>query len=624
MNFDEIIEESKQEYGSVFNGDTPVILVGSATCGNSAGAGEIADKFREELDSVELDAEVIKVGCIGLCYLEPIVAIIKPGKPAIFYGNVTKKLVTELVNSFIMNDDPLPERALGTYGGDIDGIPALFSIPVLKPQIRRILRNCGLIDPNNIKHYIARGGYLGLKKALEMEPEEVIGKMKRSGLRGRGGAGFPTWMKWQFCIDSDSDVKYIVCNADEGDPGAFMNRSLLESDPHSVLEGIVIAGYTIGVRNAYIYCRAEYPLALERLKHAISQMKEHGLLGKNIMDTGFDFDINIKEGAGAFVCGEETALIASIEGKRGMPRTRPPFPTTSGLWGKPTVINNAETMASVALIMQEGADEFTEFGTSESKGTKTFSLVGNVENTGLIEVALGTTLREVIFDIGGGIPEGRNFKAVQVGGPSGGCLPEKFIDTPIDYDSLTMAGAIMGSGGLVVMDSRTCMVEVARYFLEFIQKESCGKCVPCRLGTKQMLDILTDITEGKGKEEDIQVLLELADGIKIGSLCALGGSSPNPVLTTLRYFSEEYDVHTIEKQCTALHCKNLIQYRIMPDVCNGCMLCLKSCPTGAVSGLKKEVHSIDQDKCIKCGTCIELCSGKYNAIEVISKPVEKD
>lgn len=624
MNFDEIIEESKQEYGSVFNGDTPVILVGSATCGNSAGAGEIADKFREELDSVELDAEVIKVGCIGLCYLEPIVAIIKPGKPAIFYGNVTKKLVTELVNSFIMNDDPLPERALGTYGGDIDGIPALFSIPVLKPQIRRILRNCGLIDPNNIKHYIARGGYLGLKKALEMEPEEVIGKMKRSGLRGRGGAGFPTWMKWQFCIDSDSDVKYIVCNADEGDPGAFMNRSLLESDPHSVLEGIVIAGYTIGVRNAYIYCRAEYPLALERLKHAISQMKEHGLLGKNIMDTGFDFDINIKEGAGAFVCGEETALIASIEGKRGMPRTRPPFPTTSGLWGKPTVINNAETMASVALIMQEGADEFTEFGTSESKGTKTFSLVGNVENTGLIEVALGTTLREVIFDIGGGIPEGRNFKAVQVGGPSGGCLPEKFIDTPIDYDSLTMAGAIMGSGGLVVMDSRTCMVEVARYFLEFIQKESCGKCVPCRLGTKQMLDILTDITEGKGEEEDIQVLLELADGIKIGSLCALGGSSPNPVLTTLRYFSEEYDVHTIEKQCTALHCKNLIQYRIMPDVCNGCMLCLKSCPTGAVSGLKKEVHSIDQDKCIKCGTCIELCSGKYNAIEVISKPVEKD
>lgn len=624
MNFEELIQESKEEYDSVFHGDVPVILVGSATCGNSAGAYEIAQTFSEELKRLEIEANVIEVGCIGLCYLEPIVTIIKPGKPAIFYGNVTKKLVPELVDSYLVDDDPLSDRALGAYGGEIDGIPDLFSIPVLKPQVRRILRNCGLIDPNNIKHYIARGGYLGLKKALEMKPEEVIEKMKMSGLRGRGGAGFPTWMKWQFCMDSDSDVKYLVCNADEGDPGAFMNRSLLESDPHSVLEGIVIAGYTIGAKNAYIYCRAEYPLALKRLKHAMKEMREHQLLGEDILGTGFDFDIIIKEGAGAFVCGEETALIASIEGKRGMPRTRPPFPTTSGLWGKPTVINNAETMASVALIMQEGPEDFSEYGTTDSKGTKTFSLVGNVKNTGLIEVALGTTLRQVIFDIGGGIPGDEDFKAVQVGGPSGGCLPEKFIDTPIDYDSLTMAGAIMGSGGLVVMDTKTCMVEVARYFLEFIQNESCGKCVPCRLGTKQMLDILTDITEGKGKQEDIKVLKELAEGIKLGSLCGLGQSSPNPVLTTLRFFSDEYDEHTNEKLCSALSCKNMIEYRIMPDVCNGCMLCLKSCPTGAVSGLKKQVHSIDQDKCIKCGTCIDLCSGKYNAIEVVSKPVEKE
>ncbi len=393
------------------------------------------------------------------------------------------------------------DHALGSFGDqDIEGISKLFSIPVMKPQIRRILRNCGLIDPNNIKHYIAREGYSGLKISLELGPEEVIERVKLSGLRGRGGAGFPTWMKWQFCIDSGEDDRYLICNADEGDPGAFMNRSLLESDPHSVLEGIVIAAYAIGAKEGYIYCRAEYPLALERLKHAISEMKENGFLGEDILGSGFNFDIKIKEGAGAFVCGEETALIASIEGKRGTPRTRPPFPTTSGLWGKPTVINNVETMASVALIMQGGHDHFIKYGTEESKGTKTFSLVGNVQNTGLIEVPLGTSLREVIEEIGGGIIGGGNFKAVQIGGPSGGCLPESFLETKIDYDSLTMAGAIMGSGGLVVMDQSSCMVDVARYFLEFIQNESCGKCVPCRLGTKQMLDILTDITKGKANQ----------------------------------------------------------------------------------------------------------------------------
>jgi NADH-quinone oxidoreductase subunit F len=620
MNYNQLFKESVEEYESLLSGETPVILVGSATCGKSAGALEVSAAFKDELLEQDVVAEVIDVGCIGLCYLEPIVTIIKKGMPAIFYGEVTSKLAKQLVREYIIGNDPMGDYALGTLGEkQIEGIPKLYDKPVMKPQIRRILRNCGFIDPNNIKHYIAKKGYSGLYNALQMKNVEVIEKVKLSGLRGRGGAGFPTWMKWQFCIDSEENDKYLICNADEGDPGAFMNRSLLESDPHSVLEGIVIAAYAIGAKVGYIYCRAEYPLALERLKHAISEMKRFGFLGKDIMDSGFNFDIKIKEGAGAFVCGEETALIASIEGKRGMPRTRPPFPTTSGLWGKPTVINNVETMASVSLIMQAGHGSFSEYGTAESKGTKTFSLVGNVKNTGLIEVPLGTTLRQVIEEIGGGIIDDGNFKAVQIGGPSGGCLPDSFLDTQIDYDSLTMAGAIMGSGGLVVMDQSSCMVDVARYFLEFIQSESCGKCVPCRLGTKQMLDILTDITEGKGKSGDIDLLLELAEGVKDGSLCGLGQTSPNPILTTIKFFKDEYDAHINEKRCPALLCKELINYQIIPEKCEGCMLCLKSCPVSAISGIKNEVHRIDKDNCIKCGTCIELCSAKYNAIEPVSK-----
>ena len=620
MNFDKIVNTAKKEYESLYKSEKPLILIGSATCGRSAGASLIKSVIQDELEKNGIDAEVVEVGCIGLCYAEPIITIFKQGKPGIFYGNVTKKTAAEIIKSYLVENNPLPEYALGTTGeGKIEGIPLFFDTEVLKPQVRRILRNCGIIDPKNIHHYIANDGYSGFMDAIKLQPEEVIEKIKESGLRGRGGAGFPTWMKWQFCRDSGGETRYLICNADEGDPGAFMNRSLLESDPHSVLEGILIAGYVIGAKKAFIYCRAEYPLALDHLKHAIKQMRDYGLLGENIYNSGFDFDIQIKEGAGAFVCGEETALIASIEGKRGTPRTRPPFPTTAGLWGKPTVINNVETLASVALIMQKNPDKFAEYGTDSSRGTKTFSLVGEIKRPGLIEVPLGTTLKEVIFDIGGGIPNGKKFKAVQIGGPSGGCLPENFIDTPIDYDSLTMAGAIMGSGGLVIMDESTCMVEVSRYFLEFSQRESCGKCVPCRLGTKQMLDILTDITEGNGKPEDMQLLKSLAEGIKAGSLCGLGQNTPNPVLTTLKFFEKEYDAHINDHLCPALACKEFISYHIITDKCNGCRLCFKSCPVDAISGEKKQPHVIDQEKCIKCGTCIELCSGKYDAMECVPK-----
>jgi NADH-quinone oxidoreductase subunit F len=620
MNFKNMVQRAKKEYNALYNSKEPVVIIGSATCGNSAGAEEISSVILDQSEKNKIKCQIVHVGCIGLCFAEPLISIIKNGNPAVFYGNVTPRLAKKLFNSYIVGDDPLAEHALGTVGEEgLDNISDLFELPVMKNQVRKILRNCGFIDPQNIEHYLANNGYTGLYNALQMDPSLVIKKIKESGLRGRGGAGFPTWMKWQLCRERESDTKYLICNADEGDPGAFMNRSLLESDPHSVLEGMIIAAYAIGAHQGYIYCRAEYPLALQRLKKAISQMKEYEFLGKDVLGSGFDFNIIIKEGAGAFVCGEETALIASVEGRRGTPLTRPPFPTTSGLWGQPTVINNVETMAGVSHVMQKGPQKFRETGTIDSKGTKTFSIVGNVRNTGLIEVPLGTTLKEVIYDIGGGITGDKNFKAVQVGGPSGGCIASDFLDTPIDYSSLNFLGAIMGSGGMVVMDEDTCMVDVARYFLEFTQKESCGKCVPCRLGTKQMLDILVNITEGEGREEDLKLLVQLAESVKAASLCGLGQGAPNPILTTINSFKEEYQAHIMDKTCPALNCKNLIAYVVSPEKCTGCMLCLNSCPTGAITGEKQKPHAIDQEKCIKCGTCFEACKLKSDSIKRVQK-----
>jgi NADH-quinone oxidoreductase subunit F len=615
MSFADIQKRAIAEWDALRHGPTPGILVGAGTCGRAAGAEAVLAEIDRELTQRNIDAIVMQVGCVGLCYAEPLVDIIKPGRPRICYGNVTPEIVAQLIEDYLVKGNPRSDLALGTIGhGVVDGIPNLFELPMLKSQVRIVLHNCGFIDPTNINHYIACGGYSGLVKALDMKPEQIIEEIKRSGLRGRGGAGFPTGQKWEFCRKSPGKEKYIICNADEGDPGAFMNRSLLEGDPHSVLEGMLIGARAIGAKVGYIYCRAEYPLALERLRIALKKLEEYRLIGDNILDSDFSFHLKIKEGAGAFVCGEETALMASIEGKRGMPRSRPPFPAVSGLWGKPTNINNVETWASVTIIMQKGADWYANYGTEGSKGTKTFSLAGKIERTGLIEVPFGITMRQIICEIGGGILERKRFKAVQTGGPSGGCLPADFLDTPIDYDSLISAGSIMGSGGIVVMDEGTCMVDVARFFLSFVQLESCGKCIPCRWGTKQMLDILEDITNGRGKPDDIELLQELAESVKDGSLCGLGQTAPNPVLTSIRYFRDEYRAHIEEKRCPALVCNALISYYIDPEKCQGCMICLRACPAGAIKGGKRVVHVIDQDKCTKCGNCLNDCPPRFGAV----------
>jgi NADH-quinone oxidoreductase subunit F len=589
----------------------------------------VLDAINNKLAQKNIYANSTHVGCIGLCFAEPIVNIIKPGQPHIYYGDLTPDRAAQIIEDYLVNNNPRPDLAFGTDNGTIDGIPQLWELPMLKPQVRIVLRNCGIIDPQNINHYIARGGYSGLVKALSMTPEAVIDEVKKSGLRGRGGAGFSTATKWELCRQSPGNIKYLICNADEGDPGAFMNRALLESDPHSVIEGMLIGAYAIGTTQGYVYCRAEKPLAIERLEVALKQAKELGIVGKNIFGSGFSFDIEVRRGAGAFVCGEETALMASIEGKRGMPRSRPPFPAQAGLWGKPTNINNVETWGNVSAIMQKTGAWYAGYGSEKSKGTKTFALAGKINRTGLIEVPLGIPLRQVIEDIGGGILNNKKFKAVQTGGPSGGCIPSTLLDIPIDYENLTKAGSIMGSGGMVVMDENNCMVDIARYFLTFVQSESCGKCVPCRLGTKQMLDILTRICQGKGKPEDIDTLQRLSAQVKAGSLCGLGQTAPNPVLTTLRYFRDEYEAHIKEGRCPAQACAALTSYYILPEKCQGCGICLRDCPSEAIKGGKRMVHVIEQEKCIKCGTCLEVCPARFSAvvrvsgekIEVPSQPI---
>jgi len=623
LDFTSHQKEATSAWETLNKGDTLLITIGNATCGRSAGSIEVMETIQAEAAEHGIECNIIEVGCIGLCYMEPIVSIKKPDQPTVFFGNVTVKQVKSLVQSYLVNDELPTKLVLGTYGqGQIEGVPELFELPVLKPQVRRALNRVGFIDPTNLQHYFANGGYTGLTRAFDTGSEQVVEEVKRAGLRGRGGAGFPAWRKWSFCRGAESDQKYLICNADEGDPGAFMNRSLIEGDPHALIEGMIIVGYALGASVSYIYCRAEYPLALERLRMAIQQAEEHGLLGKNILGSGFDFKIKIKEGAGAFVCGEETALIQSIEGQRGMPTPRPPFPAVSGLWGKPTIINNVESLACVGLIMQNGADWFTEYGTEESKGTKTIALVGKVKNSGLVEVPLGISLRELVFDIGGGILGDGKFKAVQTGGPSGGCVPEELLDIAVDYDSLNEAGTIMGSGGVVVMDDSTCMVDFARYFLDFAEKESCGKCVPCRLGTKQMLTILEDIVEGRGVPEDIDLLEELGEAIKVGSLCGLGQTAPNPVLTTLRYFREEYEAHIHHKACPAKQCKEFITYHIL-ESCVGCGLCLRNCSSNAIIGEPKKLHWIDQDICSKCGVCYEVCPPKVFSVEIRTGEIEE-
>jgi NADH:ubiquinone oxidoreductase subunit F (NADH-binding)/NAD-dependent dihydropyrimidine dehydrogenase PreA subunit/(2Fe-2S) ferredoxin len=608
-NFINRLRQADGDWAILMTSQVPIIYVGTASCGRAAGALQVLESVKETLKEFDLKAKIIEVGCIGPCYLEPLMDIAMPGEPRVSYANVTASSARRIIKSHVREGVMPRQLAVGHFGsGDEDcvgDLPRFFDLPMLKPQVRIVLKNCGIIDPENIGHYLANDGYLGLRAALGKIPENVIAEVEEAGLRGRGGAGFSTAQKWKFCRNTEADQKYMICNADEGDPGAFMNRSLIEGDPHAVLEGLLIAAYAIGASHGYVYIRAEYPLAVARLKKAVEQMRQNGLLGRSVMNSGFDFDITIKEGAGAFVCGEETALISSIEGERGMPKTRPPYPAVSGLFGKPTVINNVETLGTLPAVMRKGAAWYAKHGTEKSKGTKTFSLVGKVARTGLIEVPMGTSLREIIFDIGGGPL--KEFKAVQTGGPSGGCLPEKFLDMPVEYESLASVGSIMGSGGLIVMDEDTCVVDVAKYFLGFTQAESCGKCNPCRIGTRQMAEILDAISRGEATEADLDTLESLGRTIRNTSLCGLGQTAPNPVLTTLRYFREEYLAHVVDKRCDAIVCNDLVEFRILQDVCTGCLRCVRVCPTGAITGKKREPATLDPSKCVKCRSCVEVC-----------------
>lgn len=585
----------------------------------SSGADKIEAKFKQLLQEknmltdIPVEKVVKKTGCVGPCSLGPI-AIVMPEQT--FYGKLKEENVEAIIDTHLQDGRIVEELLLEEDGHKVEEYTKLNFI---KGQKQIALRNIGLIDPDNIDDYIEREGYQAAEKALkEMTSAEVIEVIKNSGLRGRGGAGFPTGLKWSFTSAKATEEKYIICNADEGDPGAFMDRSILEGDPHTVIEAMIIAGYAIGAQDGFVYVRAEYPLAIKNLTEALKQAREHGYLGENLFNTSFDFDIEIRVGAGAFVCGEETALMASIEGSRGMPRPKPPYPADSGLWGQPTVINNVETLAAVPVIINKGSDWFNSIGTDTSKGSKVFAVAGDVVTTGLVEVPMGTTLREIVYDISGGIPDGKEFKAVQIGGPSGGTIPAQFLDLEIDYESLDEAGAIVGSGGLVVMDEDNCMVDVARFFLDFTQDESCGKCTPCRIGTKRMLQILERITAGDGQEGDIELLIELGERIKETSLCGLGQTAPNPVLSTIRFFRDEYEAHIYDGYCPTGRCKGLSRpYRIDPDICIGCGACIPECPVDVITGEKKQVHIIDEEGCISCGACAEICP--VDAISQIGK-----
>ena len=582
-----------------------IVKVGLASCGRAAGAMEVYDKLKEYLEQNEGAYILKKTGCIGMCFEEPIVSLSGSELGEITLGKVNAENVINLIEEYRKDIIPSSNIILS------DKVEAPYN-DLFAYQQRIVLQNCGRIDPLSIEDYEASGGYQALRKALTLSPQEIINEVKISGLRGRGGAGFPTGLKWSFAASAKSDIKYIICNADEGDPGAFMDRSVLEGDPHRVLEGMIIGAYAIGAHKGYIYCRAEYPLAIEHLKMALVSAREKNYLGDNILGTDFSFELSIKEGAGAFVCGEETALMQSIEGKRGMPSIRPPYPAESGLWGKPTNINNVETWANIPWIIKNGGEAFKAIGMEKSSGTKVFALAGKIAGSGLIEVPMGITLRDIIYKVGGGMKTEKPFKAVQLGGPSGGCIPADLLDIPVDYDSITATGAIMGSGGMVVMDSGTCMVDVARYFLNFTQNESCGKCTFCRIGTRRMLEILNRITEGKGELEDLDRLEELALNISKGSLCGLGQTAPNPVLTTLRYFKDEYLAHIVDKRCPAGVCTALLHYYILPEKCIGCTLCARMCPVSCISGSLRQVHIIDQSRCTHCGNCYKAC--KFGAV----------
>ncbi len=619
MTFDTIVHTATLEWEALQ--EQTRILIGTATCGRAAGAMAVVDAFEKELGKNGASARISQTGCMGLCFAEPLVTIIKPGEFSVCYPNVTSEMVPTLVHGYILGDDPCLDIALGSFDTDSEGAPTIPELARFETESRLVLRHCGYIDPEDINQSIALGGYASLTTALQMQAEDIIEQVKLSGLRGRGGAGFPTSRKWEQCLQAAGQPKYVICNGDEGDPGAFMDRAVLESDPHSVIEGMIIAGYVIGAQQGYIYIRSEYPLAVKRLNIALRQAEDLNLLGNDILGSGYGFQIEVVRAAGAFVCGESSALMYSIEGKRGMPRLRPPHSIEAGLWRKPTLLNNVKTFALIPPIIGRGGEWFAGLGSNGSTGTAVFALAGKIEQTGLVEVPMGTSLHKLINDVGGGIPGNKEFKAVQIGGPSGGCIPASMADTPIDFDSLREIGSMMGSGGMIVLDEDNCMVDAALFFLDFVQQESCGKCTMCRLGTKHLQDILTEITAGRGRIEDLDLLADLCQDIKDGSLCGLGRTAPNPVLTTIRHFREEYEAHILEGRCPALICKDLITYYILPSKCDrGCEHCVLTCPAEAIHGGEGQIKVVDQEKCIKCGNCLEVCPTDYNAVIKVSPP----